>query len=183
MKQTTFIERIKNIGDINYKQIHYHIAIRKGEEPRLDFTEVGNFRGIPIYQSNVGMEMMGAIIATYNQVLFSNFIMIDSHFEKLSTDTARFVLLHEVGHARDPNLLLLPPQEKNKLRKETIKKGEVLAEERFADDYAVNEMGAEAGVRALQELRLVSSSYRFWGKDPEMDLRIQRVMELSKQGC
>ena len=85
-----------------------------------------------------------------------NIIMTDRHFEELSENTKRFLLLHETGHQvykHNEYLATKSQEEVFTERLNYISKNKVMPIELEADAYALNFMTKEEAYEALQEMQ------------------------------
>ena len=118
-----------------------------------DLSEVkpiGYVGDIPVIKNNYLINTFGTIFAmiTYDKH-GKYYIIIDSLFEKLSTDTKKFALAHELGHKQLKHL------EKVKQESGLVNNIDLEYE---ADNFALKVFGYKVAVEAIDELVDVAST-------------------------
>lgn len=132
-----------------------------------------SYNNIPVVHDNKSMETMGGIIAVLINIYGFKLILTDDSFVSMSESSQEFVYAHEYGHTTDINLGNESLEERAIKRLESVRKGYVVREEAFADDYAVERCGLAESISALEEVRELLPVF---GRG-EIDNRINRLKE------
>lgn len=146
------------------------------------FARPYEYRGRMILHSDdiVTFQMgIGAIAYQEDNI---NYIVVDDQFFTWPEYVQDFILAHEEGHIEMHMDLI--GKDYRKKRMKAVKRNELLLEEDQADRYAALEVGTEQSIEALRwlkELYLQQMGKSFTTK--EIDIRIEKLMEFSKQSA
>lgn len=132
-----------------------------------------SYEGMPVVHDSKSMEIMGGVIAVMINVYGFKLILVDDSFVSMSVTSQEFIFAHEYGHTTDSQLSDENLEERVAKRLESVRKGYVVREEAFADDYAVERCGLAESISALEEVRELLPVF---GRG-EIDNRINRLKE------
>lgn len=109
-----------------------------------EIKPIGSIGNIPVIKNNYLISTFGAIFAmiTYDEH-GKYYIIVDSLFEKLSDNTKKFALAHELGHKQLKHL--------EKLKEESGLVNNINFEYE-ADEFALKCYGYKVAVEAIEEL-------------------------------
>ena len=144
------------------------------ENNNLMFTGFDiNSEGYIIRQNS--MQVICVLKSTFcycSKVTFENgyevpLLIHDGFFRTLSEDTKRFIIQHELGHYNLQPEIFESEQKRN------------INLEYEADEYAMNKVGKEIAIKAINELKETAIAMNFGFKNKaikEIELRIENLM-------
>lgn len=146
-----------------------------------EYAALGQLEGVEVILSNTLLESLDGDVGAHTFVNFGegfkSMIILDDNFLRLPKRAQTFTLYHELGHAKDPEIEMSTIGITNHFRNLSASLGSIHSTEKFADDYAFNNLGRKNTLIGIVQLtRYFSKKY---GLNVEL---IQRTERLLKKG-
>lgn len=145
------------------------------------FQSFTDWNGIPVIKSTHLLHLrLGDYHSPMNNACASageNIIVIPDHWDDLPEEFKLFILYHEEGHIRGKHFMTTPTEVVRMERKSSIRNGLVMPEELEADNYALDNLGLDVCLLALNQCKSLSYDDVRGLTHREINLRINALTQ------